>query len=310
MRIIDLHCDTVSLFLVPSGEELWENRGHFDLKRALKAGIAVQFFSLFSFPDDSGIVLRRVLNQLEIFYRELEKNKDILYLVRNYNDIETNIGNPGKLGCILHLEGAEAIGSDIDILHLFYRFGLRSLGLTWNKRNLLADGVEEGENSGGLSRLGRQVVEEANSLGIIIDLSHIGEKSFYDVLEATSKPVMVTHANTYALCPHRRNLKDTQLKALAQNGGIIGITQVGDFVREDKPDIEDLLEHVVYIAELIGCEYIALGSDFDGASDVVMAGIEEYANWENLLRKKGFSTNEIENILKNNALRVIKEVLK
>ncbi|SHH12693.1 dipeptidase. Metallo peptidase. MEROPS family M19 [Thermosyntropha lipolytica DSM 11003] len=310
MKIIDLHCDTISLFLALKGGKLIANEGHFDLRRALQAGVGLQFFSLFSPPDDSGVVLRRVLKQLELFYKEMESNKDILYLVQNYKDIETNINKADKIGGVLHLEGAEALGLDIDILHLLYRLGLRSLGLTWNKRNFLADGVEEGEGDGGLSRWGRQVVKEANKLGIIIDLSHIGEKSFYDVLEATDKPVMVTHANAYAVCPHRRNLKDVQLKALSQNKGIVGITQVSDFVKEGKPEVDDLLFHIVYIADLIGCEYIALGSDFDGASDIVMSGIEDYANWENLLRKKGFCPKEIEDILQNNALRVMREILK
>lgn len=121
---------------------------------------------------------------------------------------------------------------------------------------------------------------------------------------------MVTHANAYKICPHDRNLKDTQLKALAQNQGIIGITQVSDFVRPEHASIDDILEHIAYIAELIGIEYIALGSDFDGADNIVMSGVEGYLNWEALLKEKGFNNREIKAILRENAMRVLKSVLK
>lgn len=309
MKIIDLHCDTISL-LVKTGQQLWKNDAHFDLQRALDAGIGLQFFSLFSLPADSSIVLRNILKQIEKYYAEFEKNQDYLYFVKNYSDIENNINMENKIGCLMHLEGAEAIGSDVDILYLLYRLGLRSLGLTWNKRNLLADGVEEKETGGGLSKLGRMVVKNAEELGMVIDLSHIAEKSFFEVLENYNKPVMVTHANAYRICPHDRNLKDTQLKALAQNQGIIGITQVSDFVRPEHASIDDILEHIAYIAELIGFEYIALGSDFDGADNIVMSGVEGYLNWEALLKEKGFNNREIRAILRENAMRVLKSVLK
>ncbi|MBO8158534.1 membrane dipeptidase [Thermosyntropha sp.] len=308
MNIIDLHCDTIYL-LLKTNEGLWENTCHFDLKRALNAGIFLQFFSLFSMPSDSNIVLRDILKQIEKFYYEFDKNQNYLYLVKSYKDIQDNMDNINKIGCVLHLEGAEAIGPDVDILYLLYRLGLRSLGLTWNRRNLLADGVEEGEGAGGLSKLGRDIVNKAEKLGIIIDLSHISQKSFFDVLENYNKPIMVTHANAYKLCPHPRNLNDDQLKALAQNKGIIGITQVCSFVAQGSAALEDLLNHIVYISELIGTEYIGLGSDFDGADNIVMSGIEEYSIWTELLKGKGFTKKEIKGILKDNALRVISSVL-
>jgi len=211
---------------------------------------------------------------------------------------------------ILHLEGAEAIGNDSEILSLLYRLGLRSLGLTWNNRNLLADGVGEEPGAGGISSKGKEIIYLMEKLGIMLDLSHISVKSYYDALKLYSKPVLVTHANARVLCNHRRNLDDSQLKALAENDGVIGINQVPDFIKEDgKPESNDLLDHIVYISDLIGVEHISLGADFDGADVLLMQGVEEYSRWAQLLACRGFTPAETNMILYENALRVIKAVL-
>lgn len=308
MSIVDLHCDTISAIL-DKAESLWENTCHFDIKRARQAGIGIQFFALFTMPADSNIALRQILKQVEKFYLELEKNQQYLYQVKSRLDSE-ECKRQGKIGCVLHLEGGEALGTDIEVLRLLYRLGLRSMGLTWNHRNLLADGVREGDSAGGISKLGREVIREMETLGIMLDLSHAAENTFYQALEHYHKPVLVTHANARALCNHPRNLTDRQLKALAENGGIIGINQVADFVKEGTPGVDDLIDHIVYMAELIGVEHLALGSDFDGADSIVMPGVEAYANWESLLERRNFKPQEIRAIMETNALGVIRQVLK
>ncbi len=307
MRIVDLHCDTISLLSEKEGS-LYCNAGHFDIKRALESKLALQFFALFSMPVDCNTSMRQILKQIDKFYLEMDKNSEYLFLARDYNDINKGLDS-GKIACLLHLEGAEALGTDEEMLRILYRLGLRSIGLTWNNRNLLADGVAEGDQAGGLSLQGRQVLDEMSKLGIILDLSHISEKSFFDALAYYDKPVLVSHANARALCNHRRNLNDSQLRALALNGGVIGINQVADFVKEDSPTVDDLLDHIVYIADLIGVEHIGLGSDFDGADKIVMKGIEDYSKWESLLSARSFTQEEIEKILGLNALRVIESVL-
>jgi len=307
VKIIDLHCDTIS-HIYMTGEALWENSGHFDIKRALKSNIAVQFFSLFTMPSDSNIALRQILKQLDKFYKEFESNAKHLYILKKYSDVEKS-ENERKIGCVLHLEGAEALGNDVEILRQLYRLGLRSLGLTWNARNQFADGVDEGDNAGGLSIKGREILQEMCCMGIILDLSHISKRAFFEALEYYEKPVIASHSNARTVCDHRRNLDDAQLRALAAHGGVIGVNQVPHFIKGDKSTIDDLIDHITYIAELIGVEHVALGSDFDGTENTIMRGIEDYLNWQDLLGKRGFSRQEVEMITGKNALEVMKAVL-
>ncbi|NLB51575.1 MAG: membrane dipeptidase [Syntrophomonadaceae bacterium] len=308
MKKADLHCDTISLLLTRQ-ENLKNNSCHFDISRARQAEIAIQVFALFSKPDDSNQVLRQILKQMEKYFREIEDNRDSLYTILNFDDINSPV-NYSKIGCLLHLEGAEALGSDIELLQIFYQLGLRSIGLTWNYRNRMADGVGEGAYAGGLTRLGRQLIKEINSLGMILDLAHAGEKSFYEALELYGKPLMVSHANARTLCSHFRNLSDDQLKTVQAYDGLVGVTGVSDFVRDDGiAAMEDLTDHIVYIADLIGTRHIALGSDFDGADHMVMSGIEDYRHLEDLLHQRGFSAIEIENILYYNFQRLLKVTL-
>lgn len=257
-------------------------------------------------PTDSQVAFTNIMLQLEKFFLELELNQDYIYLVKSYNDIDFNVN---KIGAILHLEGAEAIGREIELLRLLYRLGLRSIGLTWNHRNLLADGIGEGKDAGGLSQFGKKVIKEMLKLGIILDLSHISEKAYFEAFDYYDKPIMVTHSNVRNLCSHPRNLSDEQLKVLAQNGGIVGINQVNFFTSQANPNIYDLIDHIKYIVDLIGIDHVALGSDFDGAEEIIMSGIEKYKDWSELLLKKGFLPQEIDKILCKNALRVMETIL-
>ena len=307
MKKADLHCDTISA-LLEKQEPIKNNSCHFDISRAKQGDIAIQFFALFTKPDDSNAVLRQILKQIEKYQREISLNSDELYQILEFKDILAE-ANQNKIGCLLHMEGAEALGGDVELIKIFYMLGLRSIGLTWNYRNLLADGVSEGTNAGGLSKKGRKLIREMSNLGIILDLAHLGEKSFYEAIEYYKKPLIVSHANARHLCNHRRNLSDEQLKALQANDGIIGVTGVNDFIKENDATIEDLVDHIVYITDLIGSRHVALGSDFDGADHMVMAGIDGYRNWESLLQKRGFSSADINNILFGNALRILKATL-
>jgi len=284
------------------------NQAQLDLVRARAAGLFVQFMALFTMPADSDSSLRQILKQMERFLAEIKVNTQTVYHVKNSSDLFTP-ENSEKIGCILHIEGGECLGTDMEILSLLYRAGLRSMGLTWNHRNLLADGAGEGKSAGGLSRLGKDIVKEMSRLGIMLDLAHISPPSFYNALDFYPQPVLVSHANARALCPHWRNLDDNQLRALADHGGLIGITQVADFVKEGHAVIDDMLDHIVYIADLIGVEHVALGSDFDGADNMVIDNVGGYAELPEHLARRGFAAQEIEMILSENALRVIRQVI-
>lgn len=307
-KIIDLHCDTISL-LNDNKMSLYNNSCHFDLKRALDAGIIVQFFALFTNAYEQSVSLRNVLLQIEKFYLELSLNDAYLYLITKYADIKNNQSS-SKIGAVLHLEGAEAIGNDLEILSLLYRLGLRSMGLTWNNRNLLADGIGMGDEASGLTKFGKAVLREMQKLGMLLDLSHISERAYFEAFNYYNYPIMVTHSNVRQLCSHQRNLTDKQLKVLAENDGIVGINQVSYFISsEPDANINQLLNHIKYIADKIGIRHIALGSDFDGAESMVMSGVEEYKSWPDILSQQGFLTQEIDMILYCNAKRVMEKVL-
>ncbi|WP_054694692.1 dipeptidase [Syntrophomonas palmitatica] len=304
MGIVDLHCDTISA-AASRGLSLRSNQLQWDLDRAKNAQLKVQFCALFSLGGEG--CLRWILKQVEYFHKQLEKENQAVYLVKSYTDI-LNSSNRNKVAAILHLEGGDSLGADLEILHLLQRLGLRSLGLTWNHRNLLADGVSE-DPGAGLSKAGKLFVQELKKLNMILDLAHAAPRSFYEAMELYGGPVMVSHANARALCNHPRNLDDVQLRKLADADGIIGVTLVPEFVRYNHAKIEDLLDHVVYIAELIGVHHLALGSDFDGSDDMLMPGIESYQDWNSLLTSRGFSAADIDLILQGNALRFLENVL-
>jgi membrane dipeptidase len=307
MKIIDLHCDTIAR-LIETQEGLFQNQGHFDLQRAQKAGLVLQFFSLFLYPDEHSQALKGILQQIDRFYEEIEQQSESVYPLLFIKDYQPD---EHRLAALLHLEGAECLGTEIEYLRIMYRLGLRSVGLTWNDRNLLADGVKEGPNDGGLSQAGCRMVREMRKMGMLLDLSHIAPHGFYQAIDEYEGPVLVTHANARSLCDHPRNLDDNQLKKLAESGGVIGLNQVSGFVSTDKnPILEDFVNHIVYVSKLIGVEHVALGSDFDGADQVVLPGVDAYLQLENMLGQKGFSRQEMEMIFHSNVERVIRQILK
>ncbi|MDD2509709.1 MAG: dipeptidase [Syntrophomonas sp.] len=307
MQIVDLHCDTISEITVRN-EALLNNRRHFDLERAKKAGICLQIFALFSSSREADSSLREILIQIDKFYHELEQNYLRVFQILGSNELQ-KVGQTDKIACLLHLEGAEAIGTDLAVFRQLCRMGLRSIGLTWNYSNQLAGGIAEGGNAGGLTRYGKDIIKEIERSGILLDLSHISEQAFFEALDYYNLPVMVTHANARAICNHPRNLSDEQLKVLAENGAVIGLNQVAHFVKEGKATLEDFLNHAVYISDLIGVKHLALGSDFDGTDSLVLPGVEAYATLEQGLHDRGFLPQEVEMILQRNALRVMKRVL-
>ena len=307
LQIIDLHCDTISE-ITASNEALLSNGRHFDLLRAKEAGICLQVFALFSSSREADSSLREILIQIDKFYQELEQNSSHVFQILGSNDLQ-RVDQTDKIACLLHLEGAEAVGNDLAIFRQLCRMGLRSIGLTWNYSNQLAGGIAEGGNAGGLTCQGKRILKEMEQSGILLDLSHISEEAFFEALECYNKPAMVTHANARAVCNHPRNLSDKQLKLLAENGGIIGLNQVAHFIKAGKATLEDFLNHAVYISDLIGVKHLALGSDFDGTDSLVLPGVEAYATLEQSLYNRGFLPQEVEMIFQQNALRVMKGVL-
>jgi membrane dipeptidase len=274
------------------------------------AGVKLQFFAAFISPKYRHCATVRALDLIDLYYREMEAAGDLIEPVLSYHDI-ARVMSSGKAAALLSLEGGEALAGRLSVLRLFYRLGVRSIGLTWNGRNELADGVGEGRTGGGLTEFGVRAVKEMDRLGILVDVSHLSEPGFWDVIEISGRPVIATHANSRSQCDHPRNLKDSQIKALAGTGGVIGLCFCPDFICNENPCLERLLDHAEYIASVAGIECIGLGSDFDGIEKVA-PGLEDVTRIPYVaegLRRRGFNGSEIEMIMGHNWLRVIKEVL-
>jgi len=231
-----------------------------------------------------------------------------------------------QVSFIMHLEGGLPLGHDLGFLRAFHDRGVRSVGITWNYRNQLADGILERSRSG-LSNFGVDVVKELNALHMIVDVAHLSERAFWDVIEMAEGPVLDTHANARALCDHPRNLLDEQIRALAETGGIIGACCYSEFIRQTHgATLEGLLDHIDHIAELVGPEHVSIGADFMDYSErmafrmrtsppsqpIHPEGIRDTTEFLNITRgliKRGYSDEEIRGILGGNILRVLREVL-
>lgn len=312
LLVADGHCDTI-LELLKSGRKLMNPSisGHVDLARLKKGNVRLQFFAAFIEtvykPHNS---LQRALQLIDKFYTEVEPCKELsvgLTMKRIGKDLDA-----GKTVALLGIEGGEALNGDISVLRVLYRLGVRFLGLTWNQRNQIADGVGERGTRGGLTTFGQEVVRSMNQLGMIIDLSHISEPGFWDVLDQSEHPVLVSHTNCFKLCNHPRNLTDKQIKVLASNGGIMGLSFVPDFLGGENPSIEDFMNHLDHVAGLVGTQVIGLGSDFDGI-DKTATGLEDcrcYPKITAKLLERGYTKAEIRGIMGENMLRLMDKVLK
>jgi membrane dipeptidase len=222
----------------------------------------------------------------------------------------------GEVTAIVHLEGAEAIAPDLSNLDEWYRRGLRSIGPVWSRPNHFAEGVPfafpaSPDTGQGLSDAGRALVRACNELGILVDCSHLNEAGFWDVARLSSAPVVATHSNAHALSPSTRNLTDAQLDAVASSGGVVGINFAVGFLREDGwnvPDdtgIDEIVRHAVYLAERMGVDHVALGSDFEGAEiPAELGGAAGLPKLVEALRAR-FDRDAVEKITHRNWLRVL-----
>jgi membrane dipeptidase len=233
--IFDGHCDTV-LDIFNKKRSLGEKSdySHLDIPRMKKGGVNVQFFAAFIEeiykPNAS---LKRTLQLIDCIYQQIEKNKEEISIATDYEQIKNTI-EADKIAAILSIEGGEALEGDLGVLRMLYKLGVRLLTLTWNQRNQIADGVGESQTGSGLTEFGFKVIDEMNKLGMLIDVSHLSETCFWEVIKRSKSPIVASHSNCYNLCPHLRNLKDEQIKSIAEKGGIIGITFVPDFLTNEK----------------------------------------------------------------------------
>lgn len=312
-RIVDAHCDTVGLLLENGRYDFYarNDQHHIDLPRLKESGIILQFFALYIEEKYKPVgSLAYCLRLLDSFYETMQRFPGGLRTIYTRTDLK-NALNSSKPAALLSVEGGEALEGELAVLRLLFRLGIRALGLTWNQKNQLATGIGEDDPHTGLTSFGRQVIREMNRLGILVDLAHINRQGFFDALETSSAPVVVSHANSRALCDHPRNFSDDQLRALSRIDGVIGMSCCPDFVDAQNPTVDKLLDHFVHAAEVAGVDHLGIGADFDGIEQVI-EGLEDVTGLPRLagaLEGRGFSREEIDKITHQNFLRVLNKVL-
>jgi len=265
-------------------------------------------------PDRSR-ALEVTLEAMARLFRLEREAPDQVKVVRTAAEIEACLTN-GVFAALLHIEGAEAIDPEFNALDVFYRAGLRSLGPVWSRRNIFGEGVPFGfghdpDTGPGLTPLGRELVRACNRLRIVVDLSHLNARGFWDVTEITNAPLVATHSNAWSLTPATRNLTDRQIDAIAGSGGMIGVNFATAFVREDgRPDtttsLDAICRHIDYLVERAGIDHVGFGSDFDGA--LIPCDLGDASGLPRLisrLRRRGYDDDALLKLTHRNWIRVL-----
>jgi len=318
--------------------------GHLDLPRAREGGFAGGFFAVFVPPDpasrrppmrsadapseeeewatlppavDQPFALRLAMSLTATLFRIEEESAGEVEVVRDAGALRRCL-DAGTLAAILHFEGAEAIDPQLNALDVFYRAGLRSLGLVWSRPNAFAEGVpfrfpSSPDTGPGLTAAGRELVRACNRMGILVDLSHLNERGFWDVAELSTAPLVATHSNAHAVTPTPRNLTDAQLDAVKASGGVVGVNFSVSFSREDGKHEADtplgaLVRHFDYLCDRMGVEHVAFGSDFDGTT--VPNELGDAAGLPRLveaLRGAGFTEPDLRKLGTENWVRVLEQ---
>lgn len=331
MKVIDMHCDTI--MAIYEGEkknemiELRQNDLNISVDKMEKGDYLAQCFAMFVPLGNVENAFETVNEMIDVFYQELDKNSDKLALALNYEDIVQN-QKEGKMSAVLTIEEGGTTKGNLHFLRNLYRLGVRMITLTWNYENGIgfpnlmknAAGTSDStipNTKDGLTKEGIALVQEMERLGIIIDVSHLSDAGFYDVLKYTTKPFVASHSNARGQCSHVRNMTDDMILKLAQRGGVMGINYAASFLEVpsiDDPNfmstIDNMVKHIQYIKNLAGIDCIGLGSDFDGIpQNLEMKDASELPLLEKAMKEAGFSQEEIEKVFYKNVLRVFKEVL-
>ncbi|MFD2443598.1 dipeptidase [Bacillus sp. CGMCC 1.16607] len=300
MKIFDAHCDVLyKMFLDPTIEFHKSDKLQVNLDLMEKVGSKIQCFAIYIpasvHPD---LAFHAALYMIDIFYEKIIKLHPKMRVITSKYDI-MNLKND-EIGAILTLEGCDAIGKDLLKLKTLLRLGVTSVGLTWNFANEVADGSLEARGAG-LSKFGKEVVTLLNSTQTWIDVSHLSEKGFWDVIEWGDYP-FASHSNSYSLCPNPRNLKDEQIEAIIERDSVIGITFVPSFLSgKNQATIDDILRHLEHMCMLGGEKHVGFGSDFDGINEMVI-GLENFGDYSLLINElyKYYTENQVNGFLFEN----------
>ncbi len=337
MRIIDMHCDTIYEILEAKkrGETISLRNGNLmvNLNKMKQGGYGVQNFALFVKQEEGTNAFETAKELIATFQEEMRANSDLISQVTTADEILEN-QRAGKLSAFLAIEGGEAIEGSLDNLQYLYEQGVRMMTLTWNYPNEIGfPNFKQGLDfftpnmEDGLTATGIEVVQEMEQLGMIVDVSHLSDAGFYDVLHYTKKPFVASHSNARAVSPWVRNLSDDMIAKITERGGVVGLNFCADFLKgqrkseiieniglmaskDSSAGFEDILRHARHMANIGGVECIGIGSDFDGIPTYdgmptpdTMPQLAEY------LCKNGFHESEVDQMFYRNVLRLYEEVL-
>lgn len=359
--VVDTHNDVLSSATIGQGLD-FENdltgKTHSDLARFRKGGVDVQVFSIFC--DDrfgTGSAFHQAMREIDSLYAIAGRNPGRMVIVKDVAGLKKAVAER-KLAAMMGVEGGHMIEDRMEYLDSFYARGVRYMTLTWNNSTSWATSAMEETSKAwtvtpyGLTERGAAIVRHMNELGMLVDLSHVGEKTFWDAMKIVTKPVICSHSSVWALCPVFRNLKDDQIRAMGKNGGVIQVNfysgfldsnyapRVKRFMERHKREVDSmntvhapmyavneylskaypaeadslraplslLIDHIDYIAKMIGVDHVGLGSDFDGIESPPqqLNDVTAYPLITRELLKRGYTPAEVEKILGGNFIRVLK----
>lgn len=322
MKVVDMHCDTIG--------ELWKaekagkpislrsNSLHIDLEKMQKGDYLLQNFAMFVFLGREKDPLVNVLEMIDVYNRAMAENADIIGPVLKYEDIEKNRA-AGKLSGMLTIEEGAVLKGNPYVVRSLYQLGVRMLTLTWNFENeigypntIVKAKDYDPSRHYGLKPEGIEIVREMNRVGMIVDVSHLGDDGFWDVVKYCDGPFVASHSNARAVCNHTRNMTDDMIRALADKGGVMGLNFCGDFLNPNgKSRVEDMVRHAKHIINVGGRDILGLGTDYDGIDgDLELDHCDKLPLLAQEMERQGFSTQQIEKIFHGNVLRLYREVLK
>lgn len=360
--VVDGHNDV--LLRAMKGEDLSvrTTEGHSDIIRLKEGGVDVQLFSIWCGSDfGNGRAFHRAIEMIDTLNNIVKRSSGKIAFVKNYKEME-KILQQGTMIALIGVEGGHMIEDSLSYLDSLAKRGMNYLTLTWNNSTSWATSAADEKEKGdslefkGLTKFGKKVVSRLNELGIMVDLSHVGEHTFWDAITISKKPVIVSHSSVYAICPSRRNLKDDQIKAVAKNKGVICVNFYSGFIDSNyssrvkeirknfkllvdsikqantdywraelstdsalapyylsaRPALSQLIDHIDYIAKLVGPDYVGLGSDFDGVESLPrdMDDVTFLPNITQELLLRGYREQDVEKILGGNVMRVLKANMK
>lgn len=305
--VFDGHCDTLYRLTCLPQEQIAGNSGHWDLNRMGNFGPQAQFFAIF-WDSAMPFTKRMVKRQLKTFKRECRIYRDRLQHCTTISQAKEAWAQ-GKIAAFLSVEGAELIGCSLDGLQKAYNAGVRAVNLTWNHANALS-GSHIDQPEQGLTPLGKEYVQKMQKLGMLVDVSHLSDPGFWDVMEITKKPVIATHSNSRNVFSHTRNLTDEQFTAIMKYHGVVGLNAYTDFLGEPPVTSDNLVAHLEHFLSLGGERNVALGGDWDGCSRLPQGytGIWNWADFYNTLLQRNYPEELVKNLFFNNMMRTVNKV--